>query len=232
MRKIQDDILSYREMCTAENQEVMQRGMNFRMNPNYSVILMSQRSNAPYSDKVHDDGITIEYEGHDISKSYSKNPKGDDQPEKLLSGKLTQNGYFIRAVRNHKEKRGNPELVKVYEKVFPGVWSLKGYFDLVDYKIVNDGYRNVFRYILKLSNREEGVSGQKTTKLEHNRIIPSEVKREVWKRDGGKCVICGDSKNLHFDHELPFSRGGTSLSVKNVRLLCMTHNLQKSDKIE
>jgi 5-methylcytosine-specific restriction endonuclease McrA len=44
--------------------------------------------------------------------------------------------------------------------------------------------------------------------------------------------MCGDTKNLHFDHELPFSKGGTSLSAKNVRLLCMKHNLQKSDKIE
>jgi len=45
-------------------------------------------------------------------------------------------------------------------------------------------------------------------------------------------VICGDTKNLHFDHDLPFSKGGASLIAKNVQLLCMKHNLQKSDKIE
>ncbi|TSD06304.1 MAG: hypothetical protein Greene07147_163 [Parcubacteria group bacterium Greene0714_7] len=115
--------------------------------------------------------------------------------------------------------------------MFPGVWSFKGYFDLVDYKVVHDQYRNVFRYILQLSDRSESSNVEKK-KLEHSRLIPSEVKREVWKRDGGECVICGDNKNLHFDHDLPFSRGGTSLSTKNVRLLCMKHNLQKSDKIE
>lgn len=218
-------------MCTVENQEVMQRGMNFRMNLNYSVILMSQRSNAPYSDKIHEDGITIEYEGHDTSKTNSVNPKYEDQPDKLPSGKLTQNGYFIRAVKEYKENKINPELVKVYEKVFPGVWSLKGYFDLIDFKIVHDGNRNVFRYILKLSDREENSAVSKI-KTEHTRLIPSEVKREVWKRDEGKCVLCGDTKNLHFDHDLPFSKGGTSLSVNNVKLLCMKHNLQKSDKIE
>ena len=229
--KIQDDILSYREMCDAENAQTMQRGMNFRMNSSYSVILMSQRSNAPYSDKVHDDGITIEYEGHDISKkSYEHNPKDDDQPDKLPSGKLTQNGLFINAATDFAKNGGVPELVKVYEKVLPGVWSLKGYFDLVDYKIVNDGKRNVFKYILKLSERKENSSGG--VKLEHTRLIPSLVKREVWKRDQGKCVLCGDTKNLHFDHDLPFSKGGTSLSANNVKLLCMKHNLQKSDKIE
>jgi len=120
--------------------------------------------------------------------------------------------------------------VKVYEKIFPGVWSLKGYFDLIDYKQVNDGKRNVYRFILKLSDRQENKTESIT--LKHTRLIPSEVKREVWKRDQGKCVTCGETKNLHFDHDLPFSRGGTSLSAKNVRLLCMKHNLEKSDKIE
>jgi len=84
--KIRDDILSYREMCDAENVQTLQRGMNFRMRPSYSVILMSQRSNAPYRDRVHDDGITIEYEGHDVPRrSYDHNPKNEDQPDKLPS---------------------------------------------------------------------------------------------------------------------------------------------------
>jgi hypothetical protein len=204
------------------------------MNPAYSVILMSQRSNAPYQDKIQEDGITIEYEGHDVSRrgdDRSHDPKKEDQPDKLPSGRLTQNGYFIKAAKDYKENKKEAELVKVYEKVFSGVWSLKGYFDLIDYKVVHDGRRNVFRYILKLSDRQEN-SNSKNLQIEHTRLIPSEVKREVWKRDGGKCVICGGTKNLHFDHDLPFSRGGTSLSVKNVKLLCMKHNLQKSDKIE
>lgn len=229
---MQDNILSYREMCDAENVQTLQRGMNFRMKPTYSVILMSQRSNAPYQDRIHEDGITIEYEGHDVSKgAHDHNPKVEDQPDKLPSGRLTQNGYFIKAVKDYKENRTAPELVKVYEKIFPGIWSLKGFFDLIDYKIFNDGKRNTFRYILRLSDRGE-VSISVSARIEHTRLIPSDIKREVWKRDKGKCVICGDSKNLHFDHDLPFSRGGTSLSTKNVRLLCMRHNLQKSDKIE
>src|SRR5215469_3736644 len=66
--RIRDDVLSYREMCDAENIQTLQRGMNFRMNPSYSVILMSQRANAPYRDRVYEDGVTIEYEGHDVPK--------------------------------------------------------------------------------------------------------------------------------------------------------------------
>src|SRR3990167_8772622 len=97
--KIRDDILSYREMCDTENVQTLQRGMNFRLNPKYSVILMSQRTNAPYKDKIYSDNITIEYEGHNKpKKSYEQNPKSEDQPEKLPSGKLTQNGLFIKSV--------------------------------------------------------------------------------------------------------------------------------------
>lgn len=232
MNKIRDDIFSYREMCDAEN-ATLQRGMNFHLNNSYSVILMSQRSNAPYEDRVYEDGITIEYEGHDVSKrSYTHNPKYEDQPDKLTSGRLTQNGLFIEAVRKYKKNGKNPEVVKVYEKIMDGVWSLKGFFDLIDDKIVFENGRNVFRFILRLSKNQRVDGNLITKELSHTRLIPTEVKKEVWKRDGGKCVICGETGNLHFDHDLPFSKGGTSLTVKNVRLLCMKHNLQKSDKIE
>ncbi|MBU1323189.1 HNH endonuclease [Patescibacteria group bacterium] len=227
-----DQIFSYREMCDIENQ-TLQRGMNFHLNPLYSVILMSQRSNAPYKDKIYSDGITIEYEGHDLSKkSYDHNPKLEDQPDTLPSGRLTQNGLFIKAINTYKENGENPEMVKVYEKIMDGIWSLKGFFDLIDYKIVHDGDRNVFRFILRLSNNQSIKSDLVKIQLSHTRLIPSEVKKEVWKRDKGRCVICGEIYNLHFDHDLPFSKGGTSLSVKNVRLLCMKHNLQKSGRIE
>jgi hypothetical protein len=121
--KIQDDILSYREMCDAENIQTLQRGMNFRMNQSYSVILMSQRANAPYHDRVYDDGVTIEYEGHDTSKrSTDHNPKNEDQPDKLPTGRLTQNGMFIKATNKFKKGDAVSELIKVYEKIIPGVW--------------------------------------------------------------------------------------------------------------
>jgi len=233
MQKIQDGILSYREMCDAENAQTLQRGMNYRLNLAYSVILMSQRSSASYNDKIYSDGVTIEYEGHDISKkSYAHDPKRENQPEKLPTGRLTQNGLFIKAVTDYKNQKQAPEIVKVYEKVFPGVWSLKGFFDLIDYKIVSNNARNVYRFILKLSDKQLGGTDNVKKLLKHHRLIPSVVKKEVWKRDSGKCVICGEKKNLHFDHDLPFSKGGTSLTSKNVKLLCMKHNLQKSDKIE
>ena len=230
---IRDDVISYREMCDIENVQTLQRGMNFRLNPKYSVVLMSQRSNAQYTDRIHDDGITVEYEGHDVSrKTYTHNPKFEDQIATLPSGKPTQNGLFIKAVNNFKKGGAKPELVKIYEKILPGVWSLKGVFELIDYMQVFYYFCNVYRFILKLSKNQSINNDLGNQDIEHTRVIPSRVKQEVWKRDNGQCVLCGSSENLHFDHELPFSKGGTSLTSKNIRLLCMKHNLEKSAKIE
>ena len=51
-------------------------------------------------------------------------------------------------------------------------------------------------------------------------------------RDQGRCVECGATDELHFDHVVPFSKGGTSLTAENVQLLCARHNLQKSARIQ
>jgi 5-methylcytosine-specific restriction endonuclease McrA len=53
----------------------------------------------------------------------------------------------------------------------------------------------------------------------------------VWQRDGGRCVVCGATDELHFDHDLPYSRGGTSIAEGNVQLMCARHNLEKGAKI-
>lgn len=60
--------------------------------------------------------------------------------------------------------------------------------------------------------------------------IYKEVADAVWNRDGGKCVYCGSTENLHFDHIIPFSKGGDT-SIENLQLLCRKCNLEKSNKI-
>jgi hypothetical protein len=221
-------------MCDVENVQTLQRGMNYRLNPNYSVILMSRRSNAPYDDKILADGLTIEYEGHDIPKTSPRiNPKRLDQPRATKSGKLTQNGLFATAADDFKLGRREPELVRVYEKLFAGVWTEKGFFRLKDYKYTSSNNRKVFRFVLEETEVDLGTNGFIDNKFRpRSRIIPSEVKITVWERDKGRCVLCGSTDELHFDHDLPYSKGGTSISANNVRILCARHNLQKSDNIE
>lgn len=231
------NIISYMDMCQNEGVS-LQRGMNFRLKGRHSVILMSIRANAPYHDRVEDGGDTLIYEGHDAPKTAKEpNPKLLDQPEFLVSGRLTENGKFYKSAQDYKSGLlPQAEIVRVYEKIKDGIWSDNGLFALVDAWKEQGDERKVFKFKLVALPSDNGerdvVIPPHSNGYVHTRIIPSDVKLKVWKRDGGKCVYCGAADGLHFDHMLPYSKGGTSLSEENVQLLCARHNLEKSAKIQ
>jgi hypothetical protein len=223
-----DDIISYAELVAAENANI-QKGMNFQIKSEYSIFLMSVRKNAPYADEWDENSGTLIYEGHDVPSNVAKEPKEVDQPLTTPKGTLTENGKFFTAAQSYKMRLAKePHKVKVYEKIKDGIWCYKGFFNLVDATLVTSDKRKVFKFFLK---PVEFVSKKKQIELPHSRLIPTSVKLEVWARDKGQCVLCGSKENLHFDHDLPFSKGGTSLTAKNVRILCMKHNLKKSNKL-
>lgn len=226
------DVLAYQEMCVAEKMS-LQRGMNFRSQGRPNIILMSTRRGAPYRDRLEDQGRVLIYEGHDVPRNTTnRDPKSVDQPEVGTSGRPTENGKFAAAAKKAKEG-GRPELVRVYEKILAGIWTFNGVFALTGAWREFDGRRQVFKFRLELRDDNAAVDDDRAAKeLQHTRLIPSAVKLEVWQRDNGRCCLCGSSDNLHFDHDLPFSKGGTSISAKNIRLLCRRHNLQKRDRIE
>lgn len=228
-------VISYLEMCQKEGTS-LQRGMNFRLKGRHSVILMSVRPNSPYRDEVQDDGAVLIYEGHDEPKRNGiLDTKILNQPERLAGGKFTENGKFHQAAQQFKWGQKGPDIVQVYEKIKDGIWTDNGFFHLVDSWIESDGIRNVFKFkLIAVENvSDESAAEELPNRLvERSRIIPTSVKLEVWSRDGGKCVTCGATDELHFDHILPFSKGGTSLKAENVQLLCARHNLSKSAKIQ
>jgi hypothetical protein len=62
------------------------------------------------------------------------------------------------------------------------------------------------------------------------RHVPAPIRRAVHERDGGRCTYvdgegrrCTARHRLELHHDDPFGRGGDH-SLKNVRLLCRTHN--------
>ena len=63
------------------------------------------------------------------------------------------------------------------------------------------------------------------------RAIPAAVKREVWRRDRGRCRYvdrtsgrrCGSRHLLQIDHVVPYALGGAA-EPNNLRLLCAAHH--------
>lgn len=63
--------------------------------------------------------------------------------------------------------------------------------------------------------------GQRNT-----RTIPQDVKIAVSARDGGRCRQCGSTADLHFDHVIPWSKGGAN-TITNIQILCGPCNRRK-----
>ena len=56
--------------------------------------------------------------------------------------------------------------------------------------------------------------------------VPEEVRRQVFRRDGGRCAACGGEELLQFDHVIPVALGGAS-TAENLQLLCAPCNRDK-----
>jgi hypothetical protein len=207
--------------------------MNFRLRDSESIILMSLRVGAPYAEKVEDEGRILIYEGHDVARTAGvPYPKQMDQPERYPGGSQTQNGLFAEAAWKYKEGVAPPERVKVYEKIRSGIWVYNGLFELLDCWTEQTGGRRVFKFKLQAAAADHLHQFVDPPALDDNRLVPSWVKLEVWKRDQGRCAKCGTTSGLHFDHIIPYSKGGSSKDPANIQILCGRHNLAKHDNIE
>jgi hypothetical protein len=74
---------------------------------------------------------------------------------------------------------------------------------------------------------QPGVTDEVAPLGERNsRAIPQDVKIRVAARDRGRCRQCGSTTELHFDHVIPWSKGGAN-TVANIQLLCGPCNRRK-----
>jgi hypothetical protein len=100
------EILPNIGMCQREGVS-LQRGMNFELGGNHSVILMSVRPGAPHADRFEEVGSV-------------------DQPEFTPAGHPTENGKFHSAAQLFKSGDRQPERIRVYEKIKQGILFYKG----------------------------------------------------------------------------------------------------------
>ena len=62
----------------------------------------------------------------------------------------------------------------------------------------------------------------------HKGIKP-QIRLEVWKRDGFKCLNCGTNEKLQIDHISP-QINGVNNDISNLQTLCATCNISKGTK--
>jgi 5-methylcytosine-specific restriction endonuclease McrA len=81
------------------------------------------------------------------------------------------------------------------------------------------------------TRRLEQSAGEENLEVQVRQPIPSAVRREVWRRDQGKCARCGSREKLEYDHIVPVARGGSN-TARNIELLCESCNRSKSHSIQ
>jgi hypothetical protein len=69
-----------------------------------------------------------------------------------------------------------------------------------------------------------------------SRHIPASVKREVWRRDDGRCAYmgrdgrCTEHSFLEYHHVQPYAAGGAATAA-NIELRCRAHNAYEASLI-
>jgi 5-methylcytosine-specific restriction endonuclease McrA len=70
---------------------------------------------------------------------------------------------------------------------------------------------------------------------QRSRGLPAAVRREVWRRDSGRCCYvdvggrrCRETNNIEFHHKTPFALGGLP-TTENIELRCRAHNQFQAD---
>jgi hypothetical protein len=115
--------------------------------------------------------------------------------------------------------------------------------DLLRHSIPNGDPGEIFERALKLllagllkrklaaTDRPRQLRGQGRI----SRHVPAAVKREVWRRDGGRCAFrgtqgrCMETGFLEFHHLVPFADGGET-TTKNLELRCRAHNAYEAEQ--
>lgn len=136
-----------------------------------------------------------------------------------------------------------PERYKVQFTVSTGTREkLRCVQDLMRHTIPNGDVAAIFDRALSLlledlEKSKVGATGHpRRTRpaCSGSRHIPASVRRQVWKRDEGRCAYvgshgrCAETGFLEFHHVEPYAAGGRAL-VENIELRCRPHNAYEAE---
>jgi len=114
-----------------------------------------------------------------------------------------------------------------YEKKY-GTWrkALEAFVEYIESKEDNKEEIEIEENNTDTNQEQEIVYKHKT-----KRNISERLKVQILMRDGNKCKLCGiivTGDNIHFDHIIPWSKGGETV-LENIQVLCAKHNLAKGN---
>jgi len=82
-----------------------------------------------------------------------------------------------------------------------------------------------------------GTDTEALRTIPNSREIPSDVRGEAWRRDGGQCGFvsadghrCTERTFLEFHHVIPYARGGRA-TIDNISLRCRRHNQYEAELV-
>ncbi len=91
---------------------------------------------------------------------------------------------------------------------------------LLDSDVTKD--KGIYEYVLDGDERHLSI-----------RAFDDNTKRDIYKKQGGKCAYCGkrfELKDMHADHITPWCKGGRTIP-DNCQMLCVECNLKKGSKL-
>lgn len=114
-----------------------------------------------------------------------------------------------------------------YEAKF-GTWrkALEAFVEYVNSETGSDQEKVNVEDALETVQENEIVFKHKTKRVPNERL-----KVQILMRDGNKCRLCGitvTGNDIHFDHIIPWSKGGETV-LENLQILCALHNLAKGN---
>lgn len=175
----------------------LQHSMYYRPE-GHSVFLVLPKEGT-YSEKWDPQSGVYAFCGHD--SLHAEGGGSEDQRAMYASGKLSQNGKFLKAALAAASGEHSPITVQIYEKLEAGAYFDKGLFELIGARESKEDGRLVYVFML----RPIGEPG-------FERMLSAEQKVALWQAACGRCSQCGNEAGLRF-----------VLQGDSIELLCAPH---------
>lgn len=195
----------------------------------YAMIAVSQRDDYHHNDDLYDDDETL------------VKPLEDDLQIYGISFEPVQKFKQRLDYGDADDERPFRDWFDVYEESFEQLWE-KSTDEVFHLLFANRMFLLKFNRTLAMYLEEGNVTLPPNVLDDKGKIkrvaMPSWVKKAVYCRDHGRCVMCqkdltgllSTDRHVHYDHMVPLNMWGTN-DPCNIQLMCEACNLKKSGGI-